>query len=429
MESISDDMWSHGITDGHAEYRISPDGFAKLQNSGLRFDVLIDNIQAQVDADNARLRTHAFALEVPGRPFYADYKTQEQIWYRLEALAAAHPDTVQTWTIGQSVQGRDMRAISISRDSAAGSPCKPVMFINGLQHAREWINAMATTYYIEQIMTNPSNDPRIDALLDRMDFVFVPISNPDGFEYTWTNERFWRKNRRDNGNGTFGVDLNRNWDYQWGLTLPHGSAGNANPNSGVYWGSAPFSEPETVAISNLLLQYPNVRAALDVHSYGQLLLHPWGFTPDPSSEDGDFTAIGEQMQIGIKSIHGKHYNYGRSYTAIYPTSGASIDWYYAVGGAWSFTFELRGPSFAPPPDQILPCAEETFEAVLRFAEMTADNFRFVADWNRDCKHTVFDQIEFVADYGAGNMECDLNGDGVLNIFDYIVFTSLFEERR
>lgn len=429
MEHISDDMWSHGVRNNSAEYLVTPEGFALLQESGLPFQVLIQNVQELVDSENARLSTQASLPEATAPSFYADYKTAAQIWYRLESLAAAHPETVNMWTFGQSIEGRDMRAISISRPAKAGSPCKPVMFVNGLQHAREWINVMSTVYYIEQIMTNPSNDPRIDALLDRMDFVFVPISNPDGFEYTWTTERFWRKNRRDNKDGTFGVDLNRNWNYQWGVSLPHGSAGNNNTNSAVYWGPAPFSEPESTAIANLLLQYPNVRAALDVHSYGQLLLHPWGYTPDGSPDDSAFNAIGLAMKADIAALYGKNYNHGRSYTAIYPTSGASIDWYYAIGGAWAFTFELRGPSFAPPPNQILPCAEETFLAMLRFAEMTADEFQFIADWDHDCQHTVFDFIDFNTDFVAGELRCDLNNDGTLNVLDYIEFNSLYAQRR
>ncbi|MCA9278356.1 MAG: hypothetical protein H6815_06830 [Phycisphaeraceae bacterium] len=430
MESLSDDMWSHSIRDNQAEYRVTPEQFVVLQESGLTFEVLIDNLQTTVDEENARiLASMQQGQALDGVTFYEEFRNEAAIMARISSLVNSRPDLATLWTFGQTIEGRDMTAVSIRRDLPSVPGCRPLVFINGVQHAREWISPMCVTYFIDQLITNADTDPRIDALLNEVEFVFVPVSNPDGFDYTWTTERFWRKNRRNNGNGTFGVDLNRNWAFQWGLSLPHSSAGNANPNSNVYWGTAPFSEPETTAMSNLMMQYPNLRASIDVHSYGPLLLYPWAYTSTPSPDNQAFVNLAVGMRNAILAVHSMPYTPGPWYSALYPSSGTSQDWSYANRGAWGFTIELRGPSFAPPPTEILPCAEETFEAVLLYAESTGQEFQFIADWNHDCEYTIFDYIAFGTDYAAGNPECDLDGNGTLNVFDYIEFGNLYSQRR
>lgn len=430
MDSISDDMWSHSIRNNQAEYHVTPAQFALLQASGLTFEVLIDNIQTTVDNDNARIRAAMLQGQGPDGPtFYDEFRDEAQMMAKLGELVNAHPDLAEMTTFGQTIEGRDMHVVTIKREQVPGSRCKPVVFINGVQHAREWISPMCVIYYIDQLLTNATTDPRIDALLDNADFVFVPISNPDGYNYTWTTERFWRKNRRNNGNGSFGIDLNRNWAFQWGLSLPHSSAGNANTSSNVYWGTGPSSEPETTALSNLMAQYPNMRASIDVHSYGQLLLYPWAYSPAPSPDDQTFVSLAQAMRTAILGVHNLQYTPGPWYSALYPSSGTSQDWSYAERGAWAFTFELRGPSFAPPPTAILPCAEETFQAVLGYAETAGLTFEFIADWNHDCMYTIFDYIAFGSDYAAGNPACDLDGNGTLNVFDYIEFGDLYSQQR
>ncbi len=101
-----------------------------------------------------------------------------------------------------------------------------------------------------------------------------PCRHPDGYSYTWTNNRLWRKNRRPNPNGSTGVDLNRNWGYQWG-----GEGASTSQGSDTYRGASGFSEPETQAIRDFITNRPYIRAHVDVHSYSQLILSPWGYTP------------------------------------------------------------------------------------------------------------------------------------------------------
>src|SRR4029450_12339336 len=114
--------------------------------------------------------------------------------------------------------------------------------VNGCQHAREWIAVMTPMYVADALVREYGRDARITAALDRVDFYIVPVTNPDGFEFTYTpppvGDRMWRKNRRNNGNGSFGVDLNRNWSVDWGGP----NSTSTSPSSETYIGTGPFSE-------------------------------------------------------------------------------------------------------------------------------------------------------------------------------------------
>ena len=117
---------------------------------------------------------------------------------------------------------------------------------------------MTTVYFADALIQRYDLDPQIQALVDGVEFTIVPIVNTDGYVYSHVTERLWRKNRRDNGDGTFGVDLNRNWSVDWGGP---GSAGNTASNT--YRGPTPFSEPETQAIRDFVLAHPEIRAMVE----------------------------------------------------------------------------------------------------------------------------------------------------------------------
>jgi murein tripeptide amidase MpaA len=274
MLSLSPDMWSHHVeVGGEADFQMLPGDMAALQASGVPFRVLIDDIQRNVDAERTRLAAPA-AGHADG-PFFTDFKTYAQVNDYLTTLHDLRPDLTEVFTIGTSLEGRAMRAIRIRGSSAGPDTCKPMILLTGTQHAREWIATMVSTYLADRFVRQYDTDPAVKAVVDSADIVIVPIVNPDGFEYTWTNNRYWRKNRRPNAGGSFGVDTNRNWGYKWGVILPHANAGNNDPNSDVYWGTAAFSEPETAAIRDYALSKPQIRWQHDIHSYGQWILYPW----------------------------------------------------------------------------------------------------------------------------------------------------------
>ena len=219
------------------------------------------------------------------------------------------------------------------------------------------------------------------SLVDTTEFFLIPVFNVDGYIYSGTTDRFWRKNRRYNTqNGSFGVDLNRNWGAGWG-----GPGASTSPAGETYRGTAPFSEPETQALRDFFLDHPGVRAQFDVHSFGQLILWPYGYTSSLSPDQAVYEEIGLAMQSLIGGVHGRSYNIGPVYSAIYPASGVSVDWTYSELDLLSYTFELRPNggwlgAFDLPADQIISNNEEIVPAVLHAAAVPwvheAMRFRF-----------------------------------------------------
>src|SRR5690606_7279803 len=163
---------------------------------------------------------------------------------------------------------------------------KPALFLHGLIHAREWITGSASMYIADRLVRDYGTDPAMTSMLDAYEVIIVPITNPDGYVYTWTNDRLWRKNRRPNANGSFGVDNNRNWGFGWG-----GPGASTQPGSETYRGTGPFSEPETQVLRDFITDNPRIVMTLDIHSFSQLILSPWGFTDTLPADASLFDAI------------------------------------------------------------------------------------------------------------------------------------------
>jgi murein tripeptide amidase MpaA len=429
MLEISGDCWACHPRPGVVPFRVAPERMDELRASGIEFEVVIEDLQGVVDGERARIRAaRAASAGDRAADWFAEYKNLEEVEARLGALARSRPELVTGFVIGESLEGRPIRAILIGAPREPGDPCRPTLFLNGTQHAREWINTMTTMYHAERFVEGYGRDAEITALLSKIDVVVAPVVNPDGFLWSWQRDRLWRKNRRNNGDGTFGVDLNRNWGHMWGLTVPGSSGGSATTRSEVYWGAGPFSEPETSAVRDYVFATPQIRGSNDIHSYGELILHPWSHSPDPSPDDAVFQAVGDEMQAAVESAHGRRYEMGRSYSTIYPHSGTANDWFYSRG-VFAYSYELRGPTFAPNPSQIRPCAEEAFAGTLVHARYLAERYGFVTDWDRDCRHTFFDFLEFAAAVAAGAPDADLNGDGVVDFLDVLEFQTIFGTER
>jgi carboxypeptidase T len=184
----------------------------------------------------------------------------------------------------------------------------------------------------------------------------------------------WRKNRRQNADGSIGVDPNRNYGYMWG-TLNINTSSHV-PSDPTYVGPRAFSEPETQAVRNLVAR-ELFRGVITYHSYSQLILYPWGYTSEPIPDASDLstmTKLAKRMQQLIRGVHGETYTPQQS-SQLYPTAGDTTDWTYGEYGIPSFTIELRPDSpenggFILPPEQIQPTFEENLPAALEFIKRT-----------------------------------------------------------
>src|SRR5262249_11263007 len=196
-----------------------------------------------VDAERESI---ARAREAANGDWFQTFRRGNEISDYLDALAQQFPDLAETSVIGQSLEGRDMRMIRISGPDTEWKPkdARPAFVIDGTQHAREWIAPMTVMFAIDRLLRQYDSDDRIQAVVNAVDFYFVPLVNPDGYEFTWASDRYWRKNRRVNMPRCEGVDLNRNWSVGWGGN----NGSSADPCSDVYRGTDPWSEPDAVAV-------------------------------------------------------------------------------------------------------------------------------------------------------------------------------------
>jgi murein tripeptide amidase MpaA len=303
---------------------------------------------------------HAFAFDA--------YHSYSDIELGLRSLESSGIAKVES--IGSSVEGRQIWAIKISDEPGVNDHDEPDILFAGLHHAREWISAEVPYYLAVNLVQNYDSDSTLKALIDNSEIWIVPVVNPDGLEYSRTQDRDWRKNRRDNGDGTFGVDLNRNYGYQWGLDS--GSSGSTG--AGDYRGPSAFSEPETVAIRDLISNSNcEFQAVVTYHSYSQLILYPWGYTSESAANSGVINTLATQMADLIHGVYGVTYTPQQA-SQLYLTSGDLTDWVYGTKQIPALTIEVRpesaNPGFLLPENEILLTCGENWPAALYLMRWT-----------------------------------------------------------
>jgi hypothetical protein len=300
------------------------------------------------------------------------YHNYTEIVNTLLYLNDCYPNIVDVFSIGKSWLGKDIYCIRLTNEASANA--KPQVFFVGYHHAQERISAELPLYFTFEAASQYGVDASITYLLDHCEMYFVVALNVDGFEVVKRNE-WQRKNAHpfdedgdglldedppddEDGNGYVewlgtgescfieglnddddhllnedwigGVDLNRNYDYQWNAAC---SSGSSDPNSEAYRGPTPFSEPETQAIRDLVLQH-NFKYALSFHSGSECIIYPWGYTTIPTIHDPVFKEIAGNLSLltGARAVQGA--------VGLYTTSGVWDDWMYGDRGIFALTCEI-----------------------------------------------------------------------------------------
>src|SRR5215216_5138197 len=295
----------------------------------------------------------------------AAYHSAETLEHDLRQLAESQPEIAELREIGRSLEDRPIWALRIGERRAT----EHKLLFMGCHHAREWVSVEVPYLLAEHLVKNASQAPVRD-WLQKGDIWVAPMVNPDGHEYSRTQDRLWRKNRRPNADGSIGVDPNRNYGYMWGILNINTSS--HVPRDETYVGPRAFSEPETQAVRNLVAR-ELFRGVITYHSFSQLILYPWGYTnkPAPDAFAGlKMAQVAKRMAQLIQGVHGTVYTPEQS-SQLYPTAGDTTDWTYGEYGIPSFTIELRPDSvahggFVLPPDQIQPTFEENLPAAEEF---------------------------------------------------------------
>ncbi|WP_300368495.1 M14 family zinc carboxypeptidase [Hydrogenimonas sp.] len=237
-------------------------------------------------------------------------------------LAERRPDLFAVEVIGQTWEKRDIIAVTISQNVRQAHE-KPALFYTGTIHAREWIGLELAIGFAQQVDRNIAYDHDIQEALEHAAIYMVPCVNPDGFEYSRNHFSFWRKNRRQNADGSYGVDLNRNF--------PVGFVKSNKPDSNVYGGPEPFSEPETRALRDFVESHPNIAIALDYHSQGNVFFPAHDFRHEDTIDTTDMNVLCANMAEEIRKISDREYGIHQGKPPAKLISGSGREFYYSKG--------------------------------------------------------------------------------------------------
>ncbi|MFK7970385.1 MAG: M14 family zinc carboxypeptidase [Bacteroidia bacterium] len=273
------------------------------------------------------------------------YFTYDEMLDHLDTMAARYPNLVKARAeidTFRTAEGRPIYWLKIS-DNPNQKENEPRVLYSALSSGREPITLSSSIFYMYYLLENYGLDDRITYLIDNTELYFVPCMNPDGYVYNQTTNPngggLWRKNRRNNGNGSFGVNLDRNFGYEWGPNIIGSSGVGSSP---VYRGRSPFSEPETQAIK-FLCDSSSFGIVIDQRAYNDNIQYPWGYTFSLNPNSDRFNRMGTEFAD----------EYRRDVvpaSAFYLTNGSFADWAYgerrSKPRAMSFVVET-GNSFWP----------------------------------------------------------------------------------
>ncbi|XP_062988163.1 carboxypeptidase B-like isoform X3 [Elgaria multicarinata webbii] len=348
------------------DFRVEADKYSEverfLQQNGLDYDILINNLQDVLDEQfDTRVRSAGYQ--------YEKYNPWEKIEAWTADIANEYPGLVSRSQIGTTYEGRSMYLLKVGKPGVN----KKAIFMDCGFHAREWISPAFCQWFVKEAVRTYGKETIMTLLLDNLDFYILPVLNIDGYVYTWTTSRMWRKTRSVNpGSKCIGTDPNRNFDAGW-CTV----GASRDPCFDTYCGSAPESQRETKALADFIREHKStIKAYLTIHSYSQMLLYPYSYTYELTKNNVELNALAKAASKELKTLHGTEYTYGPGAATIYPAAGGSDDWAYDQGIKYSFTFELRDTGrygFALPESQIKATCEETLVAIKYIANYVLEH--------------------------------------------------------
>lgn len=344
-------------------------------------DIIKDPAKFSVDS-NTIIFDFKLYLQNLTLPQINAYHSYDEVLTNLKDLESKYPNLAKVVNIGKTSEGRDVIALKITKDVQNENLNKPGVVITGCHHAREWISAEVPLYLANNMLSAYESDPLMKNRIDKSEVWVIPLVNPDGYEFSRKEYPYWRKNRRPvekdpcgKPSNAVGTDLNRNYydgnEGHFYLYRPPSdtpcstwddySATSDNPSRETFRGSVGASEPEIKSLLNLELKRGNIKGIIDYHSYGEMILYPWGHTEEPVGNKSDYLQVGQAMKDSMS----KPYKLMQS-SSLYPTSGSSEDCQHA-NNIMSFTIELAR-SFQPNVSEIDPICKNLYPVNLTFID-------------------------------------------------------------
>jgi len=361
------DFWTDPHMDKNVDINVPPfykDYVIGLFNSVHMIpDTIQNDLQKLIDVTDARSARSARAGNIVGQ-----FVNHQAILTWLDQTAAKFPRLARIKDIGTTYEGRTQRTIIVGADS---SSTKPIIWVDSAIHAREWLTTGTTIWIINYMLENYETDATVRGMMDHYDWHFLPVANPDGYDYTFTGDRLWRKTRRPNsGSSCRGTDPNRNWDAAWGTT-----GVSADPCAQTFPGSGPFSEKCTQNMRDRISELSgNIKLYMAVHSYSQMWLTPWGFGSPKPADYSELLDVANAGNDALRRTHGIRFEVGTPPDILYSASGGAYDWAKSVAGIkYAYTFELRPSSyswngFVVDASVIEPSGEEIWAALSTVAD-------------------------------------------------------------
>ncbi len=319
----------------HVEIVALPKDLTWLDQAGVRYEVVEPDMEAMYASRNRGLNFGLF------------HSYSETITW-LDQLHTLYPEVVSAkWSLGTTLQGNAIWCVRVSDNPEVNEAGEPEILFDAMHHAREIMSSETASMLVEYFGSHYGVDPEITWLLDNREIYIVPIVNPDGFLYNEstnpTGGGMWRKNRRANGDGSYGVDPNRNYPYQW-----VGGGSSTIPSDDTYRGPSAGSEREVQAIMALVNSH-NFITSQSFHTYSNLTLYPWGYTSTNSPDEAVF-----QHMAAIMCQYNA-YEPGQAPDLLYAVNGGSFDWVYGATSehpeCLAFSNEIGGSGDGFWPDE------------------------------------------------------------------------------
>ncbi|XP_032078163.1 carboxypeptidase A6 [Thamnophis elegans] len=346
------------VTDVHLSRNSSQILQFSLEQANIQYTVLISDLQKNIEkqSDSKPPRNRRSLPEYS----YEIYHSLEEIQSWMYYLNKTHSDLIYMFSIGKSYEGRPLFVLKLGKRTRV---YKKAVWIDCGIHAREWITPAFCQWFVKEALQTYQNDSAMRRMLNQLYFFIMPIFNVDGYHFSWTQDRFWRKTRSKNSKfHCHGVDANRNWKVKWcdeGASL--------HPCDDTYCGPFPESEPEVKAVAHFLRKHhTQMKAYLSFHAYAQMLLYPYSYKYAAIPNFSCVESAAVNAVNALQSVYGIRYRYGPASRTLYVSSGSSMDWAYKTGIHYSFAFELRDTGhfgFLLPENLIKPTCIETMLAV------------------------------------------------------------------
>jgi carboxypeptidase T len=355
---------STGKPGGWMEFVAGAAEMRALEERGVAYEVVTRDLAA---ASEKGLHPGPMDALGFGAGSMGGYYTYDEVGAQLDSMRLLYPGLVsEKLDFGYTPEGRPIWVVRISDNPDLDEPSEPEALYTSLTHAREPAGMMSVVYYMWWLLENYATDPRAEYLVNNRQMWFIPVVNADGYRYNQSTNPagggFWRKNRRYNGDGTWGIDLNRNYGPYEMWNSPNGGS-SASPGSDTYRGPDPFSEPETQTIDSFMRLH-SIRTCLNYHTYSRMLVYPYGYSGAESPDSLIFREFAFDLTRVNRYVSGTDQQ-----TVNYSTRGNSDDYMY--GDTTKFrTFAMTpevGTSFWPPSGQILPLALENLEANIYYS--------------------------------------------------------------